>query len=166
MLFRSGLSAVLPQALVVASLLGATIYSLVKAPRLGFLAASFFLILAPSSSFVPIVTESMAEHRMYLPLGAVLAVIALAAFRLIGRRAIYLGLAAAIAFGILTLRRNRDYRGDLEIWRSAVSNYPSSARAHNNYGEALSRIRRYDEDRKSTRLNSSHSQQSRMPSSA
>jgi tetratricopeptide (TPR) repeat protein len=140
-----GLSTVLPQALLVVGLLCATLFALVRTPRLGFLAASFFLILAPSSSFVPIVTESMAEHRMYLPLGAVLALMALAAFHLVGRRALYLGLAAAIAFGILTLRRNRDYRGDLEIWRSAVANYPSSARAHNNLGEALSRDRRFPE---------------------
>lgn len=140
-----GLSEVFPQALLVVSLLSATLYALVRAPRLGFLAASFFLILAPSSSFVPIVTESMAEHRMYLPVAAVVAVIALAAFRLLGRRAIYLGLAAALAFGVLTARRNRDYRGDLEIWSSTVANYPASARAHNNLGEALSRSRRFSE---------------------
>ena len=36
-----------------------------------FLGAAFFLILAPTSSVLPIVTEVAAEHRMYLPLAAV-----------------------------------------------------------------------------------------------
>jgi len=41
----------------------------------GFAGAWFFLILAPSSSVVPIVTEIIAEHRMYLSLAAVIAVV-------------------------------------------------------------------------------------------
>jgi len=40
-----------------------------------FLGAWFFLILAPSSSVLPVVTEVAAEHRMYLPLAAVIAAV-------------------------------------------------------------------------------------------
>jgi hypothetical protein len=40
-----------------------------------FLGAWFFLILVPSSSVLPIVTEVAAEHRMYLPLAAVIAAV-------------------------------------------------------------------------------------------
>ncbi len=50
----------------------------------GFLGAWFFLILAPSSSVVPIVTQTGAEHRMYLPLAAVVALTVAAADRLFG----------------------------------------------------------------------------------
>ena len=42
--------------------------SLWRKPWLGFLGAWFFIILAPSSSVLPIFTEIAAEHRMYLPL--------------------------------------------------------------------------------------------------
>jgi hypothetical protein len=56
------------QAIVVLALLGLTIWALVRKPVAGFLGAWFFVILAPSSSVVPILTQTMAEHRMYLPL--------------------------------------------------------------------------------------------------
>ena len=39
----------------------------------GFAGAVFFLALAPTSSLLPIPTEVAAEHRMYLPLAAVIA---------------------------------------------------------------------------------------------
>src|SRR5262249_15010774 len=38
---------------------------------LGFIGAWFLMILAPSSSIVPIATEMAAERRIYLPLAAV-----------------------------------------------------------------------------------------------
>lgn len=138
-------SAVLPQLALITGLLAGTIFTLVRAPLVGFLAAAFFLILAPSSSFVPIVTESMAEHRMYLPLTSVTGLVGLTLHTLVGRRAILALLAAALALGLLTIRRNRDYRDDYEIWHSSVTNYPASARSHNNFGEALARMRRYEQ---------------------
>jgi protein O-mannosyl-transferase len=52
----------------VVALLGATIAALIRRPPLGFLGASFFITLAPTSSVVPIATEVGAERRMYLPL--------------------------------------------------------------------------------------------------
>jgi protein O-mannosyl-transferase len=62
------LADVLPQALMVVALLGATIAALIRRPPLGFLGASFFITLSPTSSVVPIATEVGAERRMYLPL--------------------------------------------------------------------------------------------------
>ncbi len=62
------LADVVPQALMVMTLLGATIAALIRRPPLGFLGASFFITLAPTSSVVPIATEVGAERRMYLPL--------------------------------------------------------------------------------------------------
>ena len=64
--------------LVLLSVLAAiTLLAWVRAGRwlwLGFLGAWFFLILGPSSSVVPIVSEPIAERRMYLPLLAVIVV--------------------------------------------------------------------------------------------
>jgi Flp pilus assembly protein TadD len=72
--------------LVVVALFGCTVAALLNPAwrPAGFLGAWFFLILAPSSSVVPVVTQTGAEHRMYLPLLAVVAVTVAAAERLLG----------------------------------------------------------------------------------
>ena len=71
-------------ALVVASLVGATTFGLVRRSSAAFLGAWFFLILAPASSVVPIVTEAAAEHHMYLPLAGIIALTVLGGFRVLG----------------------------------------------------------------------------------
>jgi hypothetical protein len=63
-------------------LLVAVIAALVYLPELGFLGACFFIILAPTSSIVPIASEVGAERRMYLPLAG-LVVLAVAALYLL-----------------------------------------------------------------------------------
>jgi len=52
----------------IALLVGGTVYALIRRPLLGFVAAWVLLILAPTSSVVPVAFQPMAEHRMYLPL--------------------------------------------------------------------------------------------------
>jgi Tfp pilus assembly protein PilF len=66
------LGEVLPYATPLVVLFGLTVWALVRRHPLGFPGASVFLILAPSSSVLPIVTEIAAEHRMYLPLAAII----------------------------------------------------------------------------------------------
>ena len=51
-------------------LLAGTIWALARKPWLGYLGVWFFVILAPTSSIVPI-KDLAFEHRMYLPLAAV-----------------------------------------------------------------------------------------------
>jgi hypothetical protein len=46
-------------------------------PQVGILALAFFVVLAPTSSVVPIATEVGAERRMYLPLMALTVLIVL-----------------------------------------------------------------------------------------
>ncbi|HEX3728886.1 MAG TPA: tetratricopeptide repeat protein [Opitutaceae bacterium] len=134
-----GLGAVWPQGLLVLALLALTAWTLVRRPVAGFLGAWFFAILAPSSSFVPLVTQTLAEHRMYLPLAAVvaLAVLAIAAqartllaapLRIAGTVLLAGGLALA------TRARNSDYRTENAIWSQAVGTLPGNARAHYNLG--------------------------------
>ncbi len=76
--------------LVVLGLFGAaTLVAWGRAHRwgwFGFLGAWFFLILAPSSSVVPIITEVAAERRIYLAFAAV-AALAVAGLIALGRRA-------------------------------------------------------------------------------
>jgi tetratricopeptide (TPR) repeat protein len=118
-------------------LLGATICCLQRSPTVGFLGAWLFLILAPSSSVVPLLPQPVAEHRMYLPLAALIAGAVLAVYRVAGRRSFVLFAAAAVSLGILTARRNADYRSAEMIWRQTVADQPQNARAHFYLGYAL-----------------------------
>ena len=66
---------VLPQALLLVALFAVTVAAVVRRQPLGFAGAWFFLTLGPTSSLLPIPTEIAAEHRMYVPLAAVVAVV-------------------------------------------------------------------------------------------
>jgi tetratricopeptide (TPR) repeat protein len=129
-------------AIVVTALLAATVWALRRRPVPGFFAAAFFLILAPSSSVVPLATQTMAEHRMYLPLAAILCpIVAVAYMRL---RPFAPGLLALLAVGFagMTAARNRDYRDAVTLWTDNVTHYPGAARAHNNLALALQKAGR------------------------
>src|SRR5207244_2288102 len=76
---------VAPQALLLLVLIGATAWALWRRRPEGFGGAWVFLTLAPTSTIVPVVTEVAAEHRMYLPLAGVIAVIVIAGDRLLRR---------------------------------------------------------------------------------
>jgi tetratricopeptide (TPR) repeat protein len=151
-----------PGAIVVGILLAATLWALVRRPMWGFLGAWFFLILAPTSSFMPL-RDLAFEQRMYLPLAAVVALAVLAAHRL-GERlaarylaseeerrqartaaAIVLMLPLTIALGCRTYVRNWDYRSAISIWSAAKEARPQNPRAWNNLGEACFHAGRYDE---------------------
>lgn len=124
------------QALLVLLLLAGTAWALVRRPVLGFPGAWFFAILAPSSSFVPVASQTMAEHRLYLPLLAPLLLLALGAHAWLGRRGLSLVAAAAAACLVLTVDRNADYASELTLWADTAARHPANARAHNNLGMA------------------------------
>jgi len=130
----TGPLAVAPQAVLLALLLAGTAVALWRRPVLGFLGAWFFLILAPSSSIVPVVTQTVAEHRMYLPLAAVVAGVAGVLWRLLGRRGLVLFAGLALALGAATFARNRDYRDEFTLWSDTLAKDPDNARAANNVG--------------------------------
>jgi hypothetical protein len=72
---------ILPGAILVAAMAAATIWGLRRGRKWGFLGAWFLVILAPTSSIIPI-RDTLFEHRMYLSLAAVLAAVVLGAFLL------------------------------------------------------------------------------------
>ena len=97
----------------------------------GFPALAFFILLAPSSSVVPIATEVISEHRLYLPSAAALVLLVLAAHRWAGQRrrlAAVLAAAAVLACAGLTFRRNHDYRSAVALWEDTVREAPDNAR--------------------------------------
>jgi protein O-mannosyl-transferase len=136
----AGIGAVLPQILLLTSLAAGTIWGLWRNHVTGFIGAWFFLTLAPSSSFVPVATQTMAEHRMYLALAAVVVFIALAVSRRWRAHRWATGAAvaaAALVAGTLTFARNTVYRSELTLWQDTVAKRPDNPRARNNLGQAL-----------------------------
>ncbi|MGD0651499.1 MAG: tetratricopeptide repeat protein [Verrucomicrobiia bacterium] len=135
---RTPVSVVPPAALIVI-LLFTTVWLWKRMPPLGFLGMWFFLILAPSSSVIPIADVAL-EHRMYLPLAAVVALGVMGIHALVGQSRhgrMAVCLALAMGLGFLSSRRNEDYRSELAIWMDTVAKRPGNRRAHNNLGLAL-----------------------------
>jgi tetratricopeptide (TPR) repeat protein len=157
---RSFSDVVVP-AVAVLVLLGAVLWALRRRPMLGFLGAWFFLILAPTSTVIPLTGAVAAEHRMYLPLAALLTVVVVGAAAVLpssgqGRArgpagpaalllAGVLGVAAATALAVLTVRRNHDYRSTEAIWLDVVTKRPRNAHAHDNLGTWYASAGRLDE---------------------
>jgi tetratricopeptide (TPR) repeat protein len=132
--------------IAVVALLGATLWAFRSRPSLGFLGAWFFLILAPTSSFLPSVGEVAADRRMYLPLAAVITLAVTGAYilgkRLLDdRRLAAFGWTAGgfvmLLFTFMTIQRNRDYQSEFTIWQDAVTKRPANSRAHDNLGVIL-----------------------------
>jgi len=149
-------------ALVLVGLLAGTVVAIYKRPRLGFLGVWFFVILGPSSSFVPILTEVAAEHRMYLPLAAVVVAVVLCGYimgiALLARLAISdrrrsrlgraLGYSLAggvvVILGLLSFQRNYDYASAFSIWNDAVNKQGGNWRAWCGRGVIYIQKRQYE----------------------
>ncbi len=123
-------AAVWPQTLLLAALGVATAWALWRRPKLGFLGAWCGAILAPSSSIVPLVTQTMAEHRMYLPLAAIVVGAMLGLRAIAGRWFAPLVAMTAMALLATTVARNRDYRSVESIWQDNLAKRPGNVRAH------------------------------------
>ena len=143
--FARRLADVWPFAVALTALATAILWALWRRPMIGFLACWFFVILIPTSSFVPISEQPMAESRVYLPLAAVTVTLAVALFTFLRPRALLLGGCVACVFVGLTARRTLDYHSDLSIWSDTVSKKPANARAHRALGDALLATSRTDD---------------------
>jgi tetratricopeptide (TPR) repeat protein len=104
----------------------------------GFLGAMFFLLLAPSSSVVPIVTEIAAERRIYLALAPVFVLVVVGVAWLLRNRP-SLAKPARVAAGtaglllaIVAFNRSRLYADPESLWRDTVNKVPSNPRADDN----------------------------------
>lgn len=132
------------EAMAIGVLLVLTVVALRRWPLWGFAGAWFFMVLAPTSSFVPIVTEVGAERRMYLPLAVVVALVVVVvylALRKIGVAYLSLvggGLVAGLALvlGYATMQRNADYKSTASIWHATTAVVPDNPRVRYNLGRA------------------------------
>lgn len=106
--------------------------------------ALFFLILSPTSSVVPVASQTIAEHRTYLASAIVLAAVVVAADRMFRPRAgalavVLLGLAACAALASASFRMNRHLQDPLALWRDVAIRAPENWRAHASLAAALAK---------------------------
>jgi tetratricopeptide (TPR) repeat protein len=127
---------VVPAALLVIGLVAGTLVALKRWPVIGFLGAWFFAILAPTS-LIPGPRQTIAEHRMYLALAAVISLLVLGVYAWGGRRTLVAWLVLATGLGWLTAARNEDYRTELSIWRDTAAKRPRNPWVQTNLGMAL-----------------------------
>jgi tetratricopeptide (TPR) repeat protein len=146
-------------AMLVLGLVGISVVGAVRGSKLGFLGVWYFGILAPTSSIVPVSTELMAEHRVYLSLAAVSCLVAITGHALLSRlsRAVgggarlitILGVGASVAVAATeigaTRSRNKVYSSVYALWADTVAKSPDDAGARNNLGNALIEAGRSDE---------------------
>jgi cytochrome c-type biogenesis protein CcmH/NrfG len=148
--------------LLLGLLILSTLVALRRRHPMAFAGAWFFLILAPTSSILPIATEVAAEHRLYLPAAAAIAVIVIAAHqagRWLHARAsaarrqserrlttivgLVLTTAVVIVFSGMTQARNRDYWSVEALLADTVEKRPLDARVRMVYGVELLEARRF-----------------------
>lgn len=147
-----------PGLVAMGSMLGLTFWNFNRRPEVAFLSISFLMILAPTSSFMPILDLAV-EHRMYLPLAPALMFLVLVVFQMLQTAqhsarismstmrvlAVMLVAISPSFFGVLTYLRNEDYRNSLDLWREAADQAPNNPRAHHNYAFQLAELGYFDE---------------------
>jgi tetratricopeptide (TPR) repeat protein len=133
----------LPQGLAIATLLGLTAWGLARRAPWAFLGAWFFLVLAPTSSFVP-QQDAACERRMYLSLAAVAVAAVAGGWRLArlapvppARLVVAGSLLLAVPLGYATVRRNQSYASPLVLWQNTVDRAPHNWRAQLAFGTEL-----------------------------
>jgi tetratricopeptide (TPR) repeat protein len=148
----------LPSLAIVTAMLLAVGWAVAKRPCAGFLGIAFFLILAPSSSILP-VDELAFEHRMYLPLAVISVAAVIVGHELVAaiaaRKKRFRAVApwigggatavAAVALIAATWTRNTDYRSFVGMWTDVVAKAPGNAKAWKNLGLGLAEEGRFEE---------------------
>lgn len=100
--------------------------------------AAFFLMLSPTSSFVPI-NDALAERRMYMPIACLI----LALLGAVARVSLPSGWRPALAAAVLLVcsglswNRSRAWESDLTLWSASVLANPANSRAHFGLGSAM-----------------------------
>lgn len=162
--------AVAPQAGLLASLAVLTGVALVERRPIGLAGAWFFLILAPTSSLLPIVTEVAAEHRMYLPVASVITLVVLGGYALgrylletwagnrprvwlVARVGAWIAVGAtAGTLATMAQARNRDYWTYETLLADTVQKRPENVDARIGYGVELLGRQRYGEAESQLRI--------------
>jgi tetratricopeptide (TPR) repeat protein len=153
----------IPYVFIILALLGAAAGLLYKRHPSGFLFAWFFIILAPTSSIIPI-PDIAFEHRMYLPLASVVIICVFGGYE--GGRYLFTHFSffykhvqkdvmirvsfalvsiIVLILGLLTYLRNMDYRSEIAIWTDTVKKRPLNQRAHFSLGSIFLKAEKPEE---------------------
>ncbi len=153
----------LPGFVVVVSLVGLSLWAWFRWRIFAFLGGWFFLILAPTTSILPIASEPVAERRMYLPLAAIMVLFVIALVEATRRwgdahsqqasssefaSRIFLTvftLILALVYAGVTYSRNQVFRSELAFWTDVTQKRPMNSRGFNSLGLAHLEDKRFDE---------------------
>ncbi len=118
-------------------------WSLPRRPATAFLILAFLLLLAPTSSILP-VHDVCVEHRMYLA-SAIPITAAVVAIACHSQLLLPVAATAIVVFAALTAARNTVYQSPLTAWRDAVEKSAGSSRSLSRLGTELSRLNHHEE---------------------
>jgi hypothetical protein len=112
-------------------------------PAATFGVAMFLLLLAPTSSFVPL-ADPIAEHRMYLPMIGVAVIAAEALVRSVHQRTSVVMAAGAIIViaALASFQRNQVWGSESALWTDAVAKAPDKQRDYSHLIHGLVTERR------------------------
>jgi tetratricopeptide (TPR) repeat protein len=147
----------IPGIVVLLSIAAVTCWAWIRSAQwswLAFLGTVFFLLLAPSSSIVPIRTEIAAERRIYLAFAAVVivSVVSIAVLvrtmatttrfgarwaQWLHARAAWASTAVCVILAVATFQRSSAYAQPELLWRPVVSAMPGNARGFNGLAMAI-----------------------------
>lgn len=136
--------------IVIMALFIITIWGCFIKPKIGFVGAWFFMILSPTSSFIPI-KDAAFEHRMYLPLASVIILTVLIVNHYLHKWksaasnqtpvhrnvSVMILVCVVILLGMGTIRRNRIYHSNQAMWQDVLKNHPHNYRAYTGVGVQL-----------------------------
>jgi len=136
--------------LFIVGLAGLSIWAMKRRMAFGFPLTWFFVILAPTSSFMP-VGDMAFEHRMYLPLAGIVVLVITGGYLALMRFSVFLpnsqrGLritgaffASAIVLVLsgMTIQRNALYGSAELMWRDVVTNRQDNPRAMSSLSSEL-----------------------------
>jgi protein O-mannosyl-transferase len=121
-----------------AGLLALTVWLYSRARLISYGLAVFLLMLAPTSSFVPI-KDALAERRMYLPVTGLILALAGVVYKIRWthgwRRACAIGVLLVCAG--LSWQRSAAWASDFNLWSDSIRKNPDNARAHFGLGTAM-----------------------------
>ena len=120
-----------PTLLVMTVLFGVTVVLVMRRVRWAILPSLFFLVLAPTSSFLPVIDLAV-EHRMYLALSSVcVGVVLLLGYLLRGKATLLRAVMVLliVALSVRTWLRVGDYQDPQVLWSKVLKVYPDSERA-------------------------------------
>ena len=101
---------------------------LARRPRVTLVVLGFLVLLAPTSSLIP-VNDLQVDHRMYLPLAVLVAAGVAAAARVLPPLPFTVAMAVAVAaLAVVTHARAAVFASRLAMWRDVVAKAPANPR--------------------------------------